>query len=153
SGAVVVAVGPPHGRELISRATLGATALAILGVASRAHLGVDLGAMAQIGGARGLLDAQRAGADELRSILDAGREPLHVGQEGFHLVTVERNRMPIHAAFQTTVDANRETHDLPFPPAILRELSRDADQRHRVGLRAALEMAALAIEIVAGKAP
>jgi hypothetical protein len=53
---------------------------------------------------------------------------------------------------KTTVDPLFERADLPFAPAILRELTPHADQRHRVWLAADLEMAVLASKAAAGKA-
>src|SRR6516164_11850394 len=78
SGAVVVAVGTPERRELISRAGLGALPQAIRAVACGAYLRKNLRAATGIGSARWLFDPQRASALKSRADGNAGRQPAHI---------------------------------------------------------------------------
>ena len=62
---MVPTVGTPEWWKLIARRILRALTETIRAVACCADLAIDLRATARIGGAIGLFDLQRAGADEL----------------------------------------------------------------------------------------
>src|SRR6516164_7017582 len=78
SGAVVVAVGTPERRKLISRAGLGALPQAIRAMACGAYLRKNLRAATGIGSACWLFDPQRASALKFRADGNAGRQPAHI---------------------------------------------------------------------------
>src|SRR6516164_2774315 len=78
SGAVVVAVGTPERRELISGAGLGALPQTIRAVACGAYLRKNLRAATGIGSARRLFDPQRASALKFRAVGNAGRQPANI---------------------------------------------------------------------------
>src|SRR5262245_6256417 len=99
-------------------------------MADTANIRVDGSAAAGIGCTRRLLDAQGAGADQWRPGWDPGREPSHVGDERLHLATPKRQRAPIHTSLHASVDPIFERNNKALAPAILRELSPDAGQRH-----------------------
>src|SRR5262249_51147918 len=100
----------------------------------------------------GLLDAHGAGAGQPRTGGNAGGEPPDVSEEALHLDAIQRQRAAVHAAFHAAVDALLQRADLAFASAILGELPPCAGERHGIGLRAVLEVAVLAGEIVAGVA-
>ena len=119
-------------------------------MASGAHPPKDLLAMIEVGGAIRLFYREHAGALQFGAVGDAGRQPAHERQIRFHFSTVQGERAAVHAALHAAVDALFERSDRALAPAILRELAPDANEWHCVGLRAALKVAALAAQIVAG---
>src|SRR5207248_10995889 len=58
----------------------------------------------------------------------------------------------VHASLHASVDAILERGNIALAAAILRKLSPDAGQRHRIRLRASLQMTILASEIIAAEA-
>nr|GEX56670.1 hypothetical protein [Tanacetum cinerariifolium] len=105
AGPVVVAVGAPQGRVLVLCVGASALALAARPVAAGTLLGIQYFALAQVGRPVRKRDFYEALALHLLPHRHLAAQPLHIGYQGLHLLTVEGQRAAVEAAGHAAVDA------------------------------------------------